>query len=124
MSYGINISTVETSRGEDRPRGVPVAALHHPAGGAHERALRQQQTVLGSRPASAACHRRVGGRHQHHLPALGVDYDAEADVYYTSDGDQRDADDRLLVPYGDDPVPHYGRGRTYIAPAGEDTDAS
>lgn len=50
---------------------------------------------------------------------LHITYDTEAEAYYDGDGNERDPDDRLLVPYGDDPVPDYGRGRTYIAPTGD-----
>lgn len=38
------------------------------------------------------------------------------DRYYDADGNERGPDDRLLVPSGDDPIPHYNRGRTYIEP--------
>lgn len=43
----------------------------------------------------------------------------ESPVYYDDDGGERQPDDRILVPYGDDPVPHYGRGRTYVEPREE-----
>lgn len=42
--------------------------------------------------------------------------EAEPDCYYDDDGGEHDPDDRVLIPVGDDPVPHYGRGRTYVKP--------
>jgi GAF domain-containing protein len=37
-------------------------------------------------------------------------------VFYDADHVEHDPDDWLVVPYGEDPVPHYNRGRTYIEP--------
>lgn len=64
--------------------------------------------------------------------ALGVtcseddpDYPKECDtVYWDAEGNERCPSDRILVPrLGGDPVPHYNRGRTYIAPLPADADA-
>jgi hypothetical protein len=47
----------------------------------------------------------------------GDDEDGDLpDVWYDRDGVDHQADDRVLVPVGIDPVPHYNRGRTYIEP--------
>ncbi len=79
MSDSVNVSTerpcgVSPCRGQDRPGGVSVSSVGVSAGRALESSLRQRQAVLGSRPALAARHRCVGGRHYHHRSAcpLGV----------------------------------------------------
>ncbi len=74
MSNSFSTGRVETSPGQNDSGSVSVAILDHCAGPADENPLRQRQGGLGSRTASAACHRRVGGRHQHHLSArpLGI----------------------------------------------------
>jgi hypothetical protein len=37
-------------------------------------------------------------------------------TYYDADANEVSADHRVMWPTGKDPVPHYQRGRTYIAP--------
>jgi len=37
-------------------------------------------------------------------------------VYLDEDGNELHANDRVMVPTGDDPIPHYSRGRAYIEP--------
>src|SRR5664279_547654 len=69
MSYTVNTSTVAFSRGEDRPRGVPVAVCGMSAGFAPKDSIGEQQACLGSRTTLAARHGGVGGRHQHHRSA-------------------------------------------------------
>ncbi len=74
MSDSVNVSTerprgVSSSRGQDRPGGVSVSSVGVSAGPAFESSLRQRQGCLGSRPAFAARHRCVGGRHNHHRSA-------------------------------------------------------
>lgn len=69
MSYSVSTGRVETSPVQNDSGSVSVAASNCTAVLAHENPLGQQQTVFGSRTATTACHRRVGGRHQHHLPA-------------------------------------------------------
>ena len=69
MSDVVGTSTVTLGRGEDRPRGVSVAAGGVTAGRASESPDTQPEAFLGSRTALGAGHRGVGGRHQHHLPA-------------------------------------------------------
>lgn len=39
------------------------------------------------------------------------------DTYYDRDGREHQSWERALVPAGDDPIPHYNRGRTYLPPA-------
>ena len=56
-------------RGEDHPRGVPVAPGGMPAGFAPEGSFIQPEAQLVSREALRTGHRGVGGRNQHHLPA-------------------------------------------------------
>ena len=68
MSDALNGSVAPFCHSQNRPGGVPVAVLDQPAGQTGESAFVQHQP-LGSRKASAARHRRVGGLHQHHLPA-------------------------------------------------------
>lgn len=59
------------------------------------------------------------------MKALDVTYSGDVpdwseesgEVYWDRDGDEHGPNDRLLVPTGADPVPHYNRGRTFIAPA-------
>lgn len=41
---------------------------------------------------------------------------AREDAYLDRDGEERDGYERVLVPAGPDLIPHYNRGRTYIAP--------
>ena len=74
MSYSFNTGRVETSPVQNDSGSVSVAILGHSAGLADENPFREQQAGLGSRTATAARHRRVGGRHQHHLSArpLGI----------------------------------------------------
>ncbi|MEU6543936.1 hypothetical protein [Streptomyces sp. NPDC046859] len=43
-------------------------------------------------------------------------YEAPEGPSYSRDGEELDGHDRVLLPTVD-PVPHYNRGRTYIAPA-------
>ncbi len=74
MSDSVNVSTerpcgVSPCRGQDRPGGVSVSSVGVAAGPALESSLRQRHAVLGSRPALAARHRCVGGRHYHHRSA-------------------------------------------------------
>ena len=69
MSYSVSTGRVETSPGQNHSGSVSVAVRDGSAGFAHENPFRQQQAGLGSRAATAACHCRVGGRHQHHLSA-------------------------------------------------------
>lgn len=46
-----------------------------------------------------------------------LDITREDDRYLDHRGDEHDGYDRVLVPMmGDDPVPHYNRGRTFIEP--------
>lgn len=45
------------------------------------------------------------------------DDDDRPDVWYDRDSHEHQGGDRVLVPTGFDPVPHYNRGRTYIEPA-------
>ena len=68
MSDALNGSVAPFCHSQNRPGGVPVAVFDQPAGLTGESAFVQHQP-LGSRKASAARHRRVGGLHQHHLPA-------------------------------------------------------
>lgn len=68
MSNALNGSVAPFCHSQDRPGGVSVAVFDQPAGLTGENAFVQHQP-LGSRKASAARHRRVGGLHQHHLPA-------------------------------------------------------
>lgn len=42
--------------------------------------------------------------------------DDKATVYWDAAGDEHEPDDTLSLPVGDDPVPHYNRGRTRIEP--------
>jgi hypothetical protein len=74
MSYSVSTGRVETSPVQNDSGSVSVAIFDDSAGFADEGPLRQQQAGLGSRTATAARHRRVGGRHQHHLSArpLGI----------------------------------------------------
>src|SRR5690625_235362 len=74
MSYTLNRSTAPLCRSQDRLGGVAVAVFDHSASSANEDAVSQQHAFLGSRSACVARHRRVGGLHQHHLPAspLGI----------------------------------------------------
>ncbi len=70
MSDSVNVPAerpcgVSSSRGQDRPGGVSVSSGDVSTGRALESSLRQRQAVLGSRPALAAHHRCVGGRHDH-----------------------------------------------------------
>ncbi|WHM30269.1 hypothetical protein OH540_09560 [Streptomyces sp. BPPL-273] len=44
-----------------------------------------------------------------------VDHQLDAPTYYDRDGNELDAHQRVLLPVSD-PVPHYQRGRAYIAP--------
>jgi hypothetical protein len=44
-------------------------------------------------------------------PVLPGDLD---DVYHDRDSTEHGPHDRVFVPLGDDPVPHYDRGRTFI----------
>ncbi len=37
-------------------------------------------------------------------------------IYRDEDGNELTAHDRVMVPTGEDPIPHYARGRTYIEP--------
>lgn len=37
-----------------------------------------------------------------------------------TDGQDRERWERVLVPMGDDPVPHYNRGRTFVEPRQDD----
>jgi hypothetical protein len=55
--------------------------------------------------------------------ALGIDYRPadsadpdDCDIYTDADGNEHRSADRVLVPVGADPVPHYNRGRTYMPP--------
>ena len=74
MSYSVSTGRVETSPVQNDSGSISVAILDHSTASADENPFRQQQAGLGSRTATAARHRRVGGRHQHHLPArpLGI----------------------------------------------------
>lgn len=74
MSDALNRSVAPFCHSQDRPGSVAVPVFDQAAGFAHEDTDSQRQAVLGSRSASAARHRRVGGLHQHHLPAspLGI----------------------------------------------------
>ena len=74
MSNSFSTGRVETSPVQNDSGSISVAILDHSAGSADENPFRQQQAGLGSRTATAARHRRVGGRHQHHLSArpLGI----------------------------------------------------
>jgi hypothetical protein len=74
MSNSVSTGRVETSPVQNDSGSVSVAILDHSAGSADENPLRQQQAGLGSRAATATRHRRVRGRHQHHLSArpLGI----------------------------------------------------
>ncbi len=74
MSDSVNVPAerpcgVSPCRGQDRPGGVSVSSGDVSTGRALESSLRQRQAVLGSRPALAARHRCVGGRHYHHRSA-------------------------------------------------------
>jgi hypothetical protein len=40
----------------------------------------------------------------------------ETPTYYDERGREHDRNDRVMVPVGEDPIPHYNRGRTYIEP--------
>ena len=64
MSDALNRSVAPFCHSQDRPGGVHVAVGNQTAVRAHEGAFVQQKAVLGSRPASAARHCRVGGLHQ------------------------------------------------------------
>ena len=74
MANVVSTSTVAFSRGEDRPRGIPVAVCGVPAGFAPEGAFGEQHACLVSRSTLAARHGGVGGRYQHHSSAcpLGI----------------------------------------------------
>ena len=74
MSDALNRSVAPFCHSQDRLGGVAVAIFDRSAGCADEDAVIQQHAFLGSRTACVARHRRVGGLHQHHLPAspLGV----------------------------------------------------
>lgn len=37
-------------------------------------------------------------------------------VYWDADGNEHDPADRVMVPIGEDPIPDYNRGRTYLPP--------
>jgi hypothetical protein len=69
MSDVVGAGTVAFSRGEDRPRGVTVAAGGVSAGRALEDADTQSEAVIGSLAAPGTGHRGAGGRHQHHHAA-------------------------------------------------------
>lgn len=69
MSHVVGAGTVAFSRGEDRPRGVPVVVGGVAAGRALEGTDIQSEAVIGSLTAPGAGHRGVGGRHQHHRAA-------------------------------------------------------
>jgi hypothetical protein len=69
MSNSFSTGRVETSPVQNDSGSVSVAILDHSAGSADESPFRQQQAGLGSRTATAARHRGVGGRDQHHLSA-------------------------------------------------------
>lgn len=59
------------------------------------------------------------------MKRLGVERsDIDSDVYFDALGDEHGPYDRILVPRGDDPVPHYNRGRTYIEPRLEEATTS
>ncbi|MFF9118328.1 hypothetical protein ACF09Y_22460 [Streptomyces massasporeus] len=45
-----------------------------------------------------------------------AEHEKDAPTYYDRDGNELDPHQRVLLP-ATDPVPHYNRGRTYIAPA-------
>lgn len=58
------------------------------------------------------------------MARLGVQRSEEAggDVYFDG-GDEHEPYERVMVPIGADPIPHYNRGRTYLPP-GEFTPTS
>ena len=74
MSYSVSTGRVDTSPVQNDSGSISVAILDHSTEFADENPFRQQQARLGSRTATAARHRRVGGRHQHHLSTrpLGI----------------------------------------------------
>ena len=74
MSNSFSTGRVETRPVQNDSGSISITILDHSAGPANENPFRQQQAGLGSRTAAAARHRRVGGRHQHHLSArpLGI----------------------------------------------------
>ena len=74
MSYSVSTGRVETSPVQNDSGSISVAILDHSTEFADENPFRQQQARLGSCTATAARHRRVGGRHQHHLSTrpLGI----------------------------------------------------
>lgn len=49
--------------------------------------------------------------------SLGIKVSRNGRVYTDRGGEQHEADDFLLIPTGADPIPHYNRGRTFVAPA-------
>ncbi len=70
MSDVVNTDTVEFYRGrQNHVGGVAVTVSGISACRAPERSFTQREPLLGSRTTTRASHRRIGGRHQHHLPA-------------------------------------------------------
>ncbi len=67
MAHSFSTGRVQTSPVQNDSGSVSVSVECCPAGPADENPFRQQQAGLGSRAATAACHRCVGGRYQHHL---------------------------------------------------------
>lgn len=53
------------------------------------------------------------------LDAAGITrlFGADRFTYEDRDGRDREGHEHVFVPTGADPVPHYNRGRTYVAPA-------
>lgn len=50
---------------------------------------------------------------------LGVTGGQEVDGevrFHDADGTEHESWERVTVPHGDDPIPHYNRGRTYVEP--------
>jgi hypothetical protein len=66
MSYRVNVSTVETSRGEDGPSSVPGPGIAITAGRAPEDTFAQGESP-GSDETPRARHRRAGAWDAHHL---------------------------------------------------------
>lgn len=49
------------------------------------------------------------------MTALNIVEDDDG-LYLDHDGTEHQGHDHVLVPLGEDPVPHYNRGRTFVAP--------
>lgn len=56
------------------------------------------------------------------MALIGVTHDDGSAVWHDRDGHEHDGPERVLVPTGRDPVPHYNRGRTYVEPRIVDPD--